>query len=274
MEPRVTHTLRDTLVSLLGILGITTLYNLREKRRGPLVRVLVFHDVTDAVWFDSVMKELSLHVHFLSPSAFEAGNFMSDRVNVLVTFDDGYASWVEICLSILAKYKCTAVFLVNSGLLDSKDKNTKATYVRERLLLSTMREVLTWDGLRALAHEGHTIGGHTRTHARLGELQDDVALEEIRGDKARVEAELDSTLTWFAYPFGNPGDYTKRTAALVRESGYQYACTTEAAFVSPGGERMVIPRLCLPDGLSPRAVRSWVSGGYDVLRKLKKLCVE
>ena len=263
--------LRDICIILAHITGASWIYRAHMRAHNSLVRVVVFHDVPDGEWFSRILAILSSHYHVLTPEEFIAGEFDSKRINVLVTFDDGYASWVNVCLPILTEHKVKALFFINSGLLDAQGDEEQSTFVRERLLLSKPHRTLTWEGARALTRAGHTVGGHTRSHARLSELPVAQQEVEIKDDRARLTEVLGTKVTTFAYPFGNAGDYTEDTARLVREAGYTHAFNTHGTFANVHTP-YTLSRLCIEDGLSPRALRRWVEGGYDIYGILKKLC--
>lgn len=264
--------IRNACIVLAHITGISWVFRVRLRTQGPLVRVIVFHDVLDTEWFAHSIATLCTRYHVLTPADFLAVKFDTTRINVLITFDDGYASWVETCLPILEKNKVKALFFVNSGLLDVESEEEKTTYVRERLLLSKSHRTLTWDGARALTRAGHTVGGHTRSHTRLSELPVAMQEAEIKDDKARLTEVLDSEVATFAYPFGSHGDYTEDTMRLTREVGYTHAFTTNGTFADVRNPH-ALSRLCIEDNLSPRALSWWVEGGYDIYGILKKLCV-
>lgn len=266
------HLFRNIFIALCVHTGVVALFRTFARKNGALVRVLVFHDVRSQTWFEEVMHMLSRTYHLLTPEEFFQSQFDSKRINVLITFDDGYLSWVTRCLPALDSVKIQGLFFVNSGLLESYE-NTEAQneYVEKRLLL-TPRETLSWEGLRTLTHRGHTIGGHTTTHVRLSELQESMQRIEIETDKARIESVIGTPLRAFAYPFGQDSDYTEETQKLVSECGYTHAFTTEGVFANYSTP-YTISRLCLEEGMSTHAVRYWVEGGYDVYHKIKKLCV-
>lgn len=238
----------------------------------PLVRVLVFHDVQDVAWFRNIVQFLKTEYHVLTPTDFALENFVQEKINILLTFDDGYASWVTKVLPILQEHECQGIFFVNSGLLDCADQdNMRRVFVRDHLKLDTLRETLSWDGLSALCNAGHTIGGHTVSHTQLRVLTGDAVVQEIVSDKIRIEHMLGDTLTVFAYPFGNEDDYTKETQEVVARAGYSMAFSTTPGFVTQ--QSYAIPRLCIEDRLTPSHLRVWISGAYDVFYNLKRLCV-
>ena len=272
MESRIKHRGRDIIIFLSSLLGLTFFYRTSQSLRRSLVRVLVFHDVQDKVWFEKTIAYLAQYCRLITPEMYAQGKFDTYRINVLITFDDGYASWVTTCLPILSHYGVKAVFFINSGLIDvSENPEAQKRYVHDRLLLSP-RNTLSWEGVKHLSENGHTIGGHTVTHARLSELQEHMQREEIIRDKVRIEAVLEKEITMFAYPFGQSTDYTSATKKIVSDIGYTSAFTTESGFVYRE-DTFALSRLCIEDNLSPSHVRRWVGGGYDIFQKLKSLCV-
>jgi peptidoglycan/xylan/chitin deacetylase (PgdA/CDA1 family) len=265
--------IRNSIIAVFSFTGITALYRLRVRKNGPLVRVVVFHDVTDADWFADMITYLATQYRIISPRAFFASEYTEGKIQVLITFDDGYASWERVCAPVLAKRGIHAVFFANSGLLDAYgDSDARARYVAQNLLLSS-RDTLSWEGLARLHIDGHTIGGHTTTHARLSKLSKEMKRIEIMDDKKNIESHLGCSVIAFAYPFGRATDYSEETKEVVKDAGYHYVFTTESAFVNvAGGDPCAIPRLCIEDGLTTTQFSRWVEGGYDIFARLKNLC--
>jgi len=265
------RTLRDIAILIVSRIGLVWLYRNFIQMRRPLVRVLTFHDVQDEAWFRECINTIADMYHVISPEDFLSGTFERNEINVLITFDDGYTSWVEKCLPILSARNIHALFFINSGLIDvASDAKKQKQYVTERLLLSS-RDTLSWSGVAELMHAGHTIGGHTVTHARLSELHKSMQKVEIEHDKASIEAKIGTILTMFAYPFGQKKDYTEHTEALIHDAGYTYAFTTEGVFAHMKNP-FAISRICIEETLSKKTLKLWIEGGYDIFHTIKILC--
>jgi peptidoglycan/xylan/chitin deacetylase (PgdA/CDA1 family) len=67
------------------------------------------------------------------------------------------------------------------------------------------------------------IGAHTMTHPILSRLPISEQEEEIRESKALLENILGKTVSGFAYP---NGFFTEQTETLVKEMGFNYACSS------------------------------------------------
>ena len=70
---------------------------------------------------------------------------------------------------------------------------------------------------------------------------------EIVGGKAVIERITGRRVSSFAYPFGQPGDFTPETIALVRTAGYTRACTASPGIVDRDCDPFTLPRLGIPD---------------------------
>ncbi|WP_437311856.1 polysaccharide deacetylase family protein [Sorangium sp. So ce388] len=116
---------------------------------------------------------------------------------VSLEFDDTLANQFS-ARSILAEHRMHATFFVNSGRLDRPGYLTVAE-------------------LRALASDGHEIGGHTIAHARLPGLPAREQRRQICDDHRALHA-LGFDVSDFAYP---AGAYDSASAEQVRSCGYE-----------------------------------------------------
>ncbi len=266
--------IRNAIITAISVLGVSFIY--RKSKKRPLVRVLCFHDVTDLVWFKNLVAYMDERHHIISPEDFVAARFDTKKINVLITFDDGYASWVDVALPVLNERNKKAIFFVNSGLIEvSHDMEAQKKFVSDNLLLSTPRKTLSWNDVSQLHAEGYTIGGHSEGHKRLSELGDEALSADIEGDKKCIEENVGTNIIMFAYPFGRTSDYTERTQRVVGEAGYEYAFTTESRFFDKSERGLLaVPRLCIEEGLSLSQVDKWINGGYDVFAQIKRVCAE
>jgi peptidoglycan/xylan/chitin deacetylase (PgdA/CDA1 family) len=89
--------------------------------------------------------------------------------------------------------------------------------------------------------QGGTIelGAHTVSHPLLSEQSLAVQRQEIQQSKLDLERLLNHPVTSFAYPFGA---YQSETLPLVKEAGFQYACSTVETSVWHKSDRFCLPR--------------------------------
>lgn len=261
---------RDVCIGTLIALGVVRMHQAYTRRTGPLVRVIVFHDVQDGVWFERIIAHLKRHYHTLTPEQFLTRAFHKTKINILITFDDGYASWMNVCAPVLQKYHLSALFFINSGIMGVAEREDEArAFMYENLLLSTYHPLITYTQVHALMESGHTVGSHTVQHRRLSILSPDEQRQEILGDKETLEQYTHIPISAFAYPFGRDTDYNDLTIEEVKNAGFTHAFTTRSAFVSQNGNPYTIPRTCIEDGLTVTHFDRWMKGGYDLLNFIK-----
>jgi len=128
------------------------------------------------------------------------------RRAVVLTFDDGYRSFLTHAYPVLKELGFTATLFVYTD------------YV------GTGRNALGWDDLARLTAEGFQVEGHTKSHGDLRRQPGESEAEHAR----RLRAELESSQRLFqqrlgrpakflAYPFGAADD---AVLAYTRESGF------------------------------------------------------
>jgi peptidoglycan/xylan/chitin deacetylase (PgdA/CDA1 family) len=87
------------------------------------------------------------------------------------------------------------------------------------------------------------IGGHTATHPALSMLTPQQQDIEIRSGKVRLEQMIGRESTSFAYPYGSLTSFNDTTSRLVKEAGFDLACTTFTDCVRPRCDTYQLPRL-------------------------------
>lgn len=107
---------------------------------------------------------------------------------------------------------------------------------------------MSWDQVRALhAHPLCTVGAHTASHYALAKLPLERAREDMLAGSARLEDELGTRPTHFAYPYGDEGSAGTREFDLASEQRFASAVTTRKGllFDEHGNHLRALPRLSL-----------------------------
>ena len=90
---------------------------------------------------------------------------------------------------------------------------------------------------------GLDVGAHTVRHPILANTTPTDAWREISDSKRDLEALTGRPVPLFAYPNGVPGkDYMPDHVRMVREAGFDAACTTSAGAASAADDRFQLPR--------------------------------
>ncbi|MGA2793026.1 MAG: polysaccharide deacetylase family protein [Roseiarcus sp.] len=93
---------------------------------------------------------------------------------------------------------------------------------------------MNWAEIAALArHPLAIVGAHTVSHKMLGKWPIDVAREEMRRSKERIEERLGRPVRHLAYPVGDPASAGRREFGLARELGFASAVTTRPGMIFP-----------------------------------------
>jgi peptidoglycan/xylan/chitin deacetylase (PgdA/CDA1 family) len=86
------------------------------------------------------------------------------------------------------------------------------------------------------------LGGHTIDHAVLSACSTEEQRHQIHDDKLRLEQLCGCRLASFSYPHGGFDDFSTESVRLVREVGYEGACTTDSDICVAWGDRFRVPR--------------------------------
>jgi len=142
-----------------------------------------------------------------------------------------YQQLIEFLLSLLPDDRLLAIEQLNNWA--GKHESTRPTH-----------RPLTLHEVKQLADDGSIeIGAHTVSHSVMSSLPTDVQRREIVESKTHLEGILGHSIRSFAYPFGTLADYTKETVGLVKEAGFEYACSNYKDVVQPGVDVFQLPRV-------------------------------
>lgn len=234
-----------------------------DRRASDRLAVLAYHGVDDADRFARHMDHLmrtgnpvTLEETLL---AFEGRGPLPQRA-VLITFDDGHRSVLDVAMPILRERGLPAVAFVVAGVVGSSrpfwwteviDLASHGGTVRalssrspqhlvralkrlpderRRAAIGELRATasvepmplaqLTAEDLRSLESAGIVVGNHTWSHPCLSRCTADTVRSEILDAHRELESILGHVPQAFAYP---DGDVDPRAAELLRESGYRAA---------------------------------------------------
>ncbi|MFD7546160.1 polysaccharide deacetylase family protein [Streptomyces sp. NPDC059816] len=147
---------------------------------------------------------------------------------VALTFDDGYADFLDHALPVLRRRGCGATLFVLAGRLGGDNAWDP---------LGVRKPLLTADGVREAAAAGVEIGSHGLTHLDLTRVDDATLHAETHDSRVRLRELTGTEVSGFCYPYGT---LDARVVAAVRTAGYHYGCG-----IAPGalaGE-LALPRV-------------------------------
>jgi peptidoglycan/xylan/chitin deacetylase (PgdA/CDA1 family) len=276
--PRKSKIRRQDFSSLLFYyLGYSRIRNLLFRLgHKPITRIVTFHDIPPGEFrqFKANLCFLKLRTHVVGLPDYFAGRLSSKKINVIITFDDGFKSWIEAAAPLLKEWGLPATFFVSSGFIDLP-KDQEADFLESRLFLSPRSagppRGLSSDDIRGLFGEGFCIGGHTVNHGNLARLRDRAQVRfEIEEDKRRLEQIIGNEIRYFAYPSGAFDNPEINLAEILQEAGYQGAVSTIPGFNDGRTDPYRLRRELTRAPMTEKVFRARVYGNYDLVRFIKK----
>lgn len=179
--------------------------------------------------------------------------------SVLITFDDGYESFIQYAVPILKEFGLGAVVFAIGDRTPEVSGPFDLSEVPSRL------GHLGWDQIVALSREGrmvvasHTFSAHYEVNGRpVAEGWDE---DRARADLERLAAAYrDHSLTAptaIAYPYGSA---PPALVAAAKEAGYRLGFTGERGRVRPGDDPLRLKRLPVFPWMSLDRFRRLVDG--------------
>jgi peptidoglycan/xylan/chitin deacetylase (PgdA/CDA1 family) len=168
-----------------------------------------FIGTTEVPWYDRLATALKLspRSRVIGPSGEElALESVEDRLRALVR--------TRTHLKTLPEEQFRRAFRLLLDSLGSAEQQ------------SAKNAMLSWDDVHALRGLGFRIGAHTVTHPILSRVTAERARAEVLGSREMIQGACGAAPRAFAYPNGQPADYTAAVVDLVREAGFSCAVTT------------------------------------------------
>ncbi|MFF4115011.1 polysaccharide deacetylase family protein [Streptomyces sp. NPDC001714] len=169
---------------------------------------------------------------------------------VALTFDDGYADFLDHALPLLDRWGCGATLFVLPGRLGGDNAWDP---------LGPRKPLLTADGIRRAAGSGVEIGSHGLTHVDLTKADAETLRAETAGSRALIEELIQAPVEGFCYPYGT---VDQRAVDAVRDAGYGYACAIDPG---PLGSPHALPRVHI--GENDHAARLFLKYRLHRLRR-------
>jgi peptidoglycan/xylan/chitin deacetylase (PgdA/CDA1 family) len=170
-----------------------------------------------------------------------------------LSFDDGYADFIEYALPLLQRYGFSATMFVPAGQL-GKANDWDPEGPRKRLMTAPQ--------LREIADAGIEIGSHGFRHRSLPDTPDAELAEEIETSRAMLRDITGQPVTGFCYPYGH---LDARAVGAVQAAGYGYGCSVwPTEFAGPYAlAREYMRQSDSPRSLWNRGLRHWLKHEYQ-----------
>lgn len=169
-----------------------------------------------------------------------------------ITFDDGYQNNLHHALPVLQQYGFTATCYGVSSMIGGTNAWDRGKVAEKPLM--TLYDWRRWHTA------GMDVGSHTCTHAKLTELPDSAAREEISRSQQELEQAIGDEVRHFCYPYGW---YHDEHVRMVREAGYATATTTHRGRVHAGDDLYTLRRIMVARATNPLQFLMKIATAYE-----------
>lgn len=154
-----------------------------------------------------------------------------DRPTFHLSFDDGFLNNATNAARILRERGVPAMFFVPTSLVGAGWEAARR-YSLEQTGYNGVIEIMKWGDVERLKKWGFEIGSHTRTHARLSDVDGEVLVDEVFGSREELERRL-GDCHFIAWPYGRQSDISVTALNAIRDAGYK-ACFSAVRGSIPG----------------------------------------
>ncbi len=160
--------------------------------------------------------------NFISHKEFETSIKQSNiEKKILLTVDDGFASFYKNAWPILKEKKIPFLIFINTETIGSNG------YMN----WSQIREISEFDFVH--------IGNHSHSHEYLVDKSDKEIEEDLKTSIEIFKEKLNYETKFFAYPFG---EYKKSYKEIVKKLGFEYAFGQHSGVMDKTKDKFELPR--------------------------------
>ena len=178
------------------------------------------------------------------------------RPVVALTFDDGYVdNYLAARLLRRAEVPCT--FFVCTHIVGSDQP-----FEHDMRKVGKRVPALSWEQVDTMANWGFSISNHTATHANVGRVAHETALDEIRTARQDLVERFGECgpERWFAYTFGRRSDITESVREALPGLGIDVCCSAYGGTNAPDFPLLDVRRVGLGANVSDLGFRAIVEG--------------
>jgi peptidoglycan/xylan/chitin deacetylase (PgdA/CDA1 family) len=163
-----------------------------------------------------------------------------DRKCAVLTFDDGYADFMQHAWPVLASHGARATVYVVTGHVGGQARWLPMKGERRR-------PIMTWDDLRAIRDSGMEIGSHGHRHVELDTVPSSAARDDVRQSRDVLRQHGFSPQS-FCYPFGYANPVVRD---IVARAGFTTACVVGRGLADSEQDLLRVRRLAIGHQTTP-----------------------
>jgi peptidoglycan/xylan/chitin deacetylase (PgdA/CDA1 family) len=151
---------------------------------------------------DAHFGHIARHCHNVLPG----DPLVGDRLNVCLSFDDGYFDFYAVAFPLLRKHGLKALLAIPPGFIcefvQANDMARREVSTRAAMLRPASGGFCTWPELEKIAGSGHVqIAAHGYTHQPLDDPDYQWPLE-VEAPQTVLASRLGQTVDSFVFPYG------------------------------------------------------------------------
>lgn len=202
-------------------------------------------------WLARNARMVSLEEMLRSPSA-------NSRLQVSLTFDDGYDTVYSLAAPLLSERGFPATVYLTTGMIGENGHRVSDTalghYPDEKFLV--------WKEVLDLAGMGWTIGSHGVDHVGLTTLPVNEAARQLKVSRDEIGNRLGRECLHFSYTWGR---HDRNIRRYVSEAGYRDAAGSIQGALVTQTDRFALPRIDVRREYTLDDFVSIVNGEWDYL---------
>ena len=161
-------------------------------------------------------------INFINPKNFEEElrNNKKQR-KILLTIDDGFASFYKNAWPVLKKKKIPFILFVSTREVGANN-------------------YMTWKQIKEIDKEDFVeIGNHSHTHEYLVDEKKNLIISDIKKSMSIFKNEMGKNSKFFSYPFG---EYSLEFKNIVKNLGFKYAFGQHSGVIDDTKDLYELPR--------------------------------
>lgn len=234
-------------------------FNLTHKSHAGSCRVLNYHSIgghslgDSRNMFTTTFEMFKQHIEYLLSltdiQLIDINNLYipSDKLKVLITFDDGYIDNYSLVAPYLVEKKIPFTIFIATD------------YVKN----SFKRFMSPFDLLDLSKNPYINIGSHGKSHTRLTNCNNTKLTFELRESKQYLEDLIGKEVKSIAYPYG---DYDARVIEYAKNNGYTIGFTTRYDFNTTDRNPLTLSRYNIESDNDIKIIRQKLYGDWDWYR--------
>lgn len=250
---------RRNFLKLTGLSLLPYLFPLKLSAATSGIPVLLYHDISSECsdLYSIDPRLFAAQMEWLYGNGYRAvslrdigdkGKIIPGKT-VVITFDDGYASFMDYAFPLLGEYGFKATV------------NIIGVHVGKYIKQCGSPPMLSWDEYRHLKRSGLVdLGCHTFDLHRMGGIlgvSADVLEKDLRLFQEEMKMEIGAPADILAWPYGI---YDRKSISVARGAGFRYLLTSHEGYFRSGGDLGEIPRLNMNNRLDLVSFRQYIGG--------------